>query len=174
MAIRLPWELPVNPLAPPEVRRRLQSGGFDVAHVHMGVVSPFATDMARVALGLGLPTAITWHCLMERSRLLFRALGHARRWGERGAALSAVSGVAAASVQTVVGRGAQAPQVGVLPNGIDQALWEPPADLRSRSDAEPVRIVAAMRLARRKRPSAVLSVAARARALVPPDVSMRL
>ena len=38
-------------------------GGFDVAHVHMGVVSPFATDLAGVALGIGLPTAITWHCL---------------------------------------------------------------------------------------------------------------
>ena len=75
MALRLPWELPVNPLAPPEVRRRLADGGFDVAHVHMGVVSPFATDMADVALGLGLPTAITWHCLIERSRPLFRLHG---------------------------------------------------------------------------------------------------
>jgi glycosyltransferase involved in cell wall biosynthesis len=174
MAIRLPWELPVNPLAPPEVRRRLQSGGFDVAHVHMGVVSPFATDMARVTLGLGLPTAITWHCLMERSRPLFRALGHARRWGRRGAALSAVSGVAAAAVQSVVGRGGADPQVHVFPNGIDATLWEPPLDRRQRVDTDPVRIVAAMRLASRKRPSAVLSVAARARALVPPDVPMRL
>jgi glycosyltransferase involved in cell wall biosynthesis len=174
MAVRLPWDLPVNPLAPPEVRRRLRSGNFDVAHVHMGVVSPFATDLARVALGLGLPTAITWHCLMERSQPLFRALGHARRWGERGAALSAVSGVAAASVQTVVGRGARAPEVRVFPNGIDAGLWEPPEDRPVRGPGDPVRVVAAMRLARRKRPSAVLAVAAQARALVPPEVPMRL
>jgi glycogen synthase len=161
MGIRLPWELPVNPLAPPEVRRRLRSGGFDVAHVQMGVVSPFATDLAGVALGLGLPTAITWHCLMERSQPVFRALGHARRWGARGAALSAVSSVAAASVQQVVGPGSE---VRVFPNGIDATLWRPPPRSTRPGDG-PVRVVAAMRFAARKRPLAVLEVAARARKL---------
>jgi glycogen synthase len=170
MALRLPWELPVNPLAPPEVRRRLREGRFDVAHLHMGVVSPFATDMARVALGLGLPTAVTWHCLMERSRPVFRALGHARRWGQQGAALSAVSGVAARSVQAVVGDGSE---VRVFPNGIEAAHWAPPAWSAARPD-RPVRIVAAMRLAARKRPVAVLDVAARARAAVPAHVPMTL
>jgi glycosyltransferase involved in cell wall biosynthesis len=161
MAIRLPWELPVNPFAPPEVRRRLWAGGFDVAHVHMGVVSPFATDMARVALGLGMPTAITWHCLMERSQPVFRALGHARRWGAQGAALSAVSGVAATSVQQVVGGGSE---VRVFPNGIDTTAWRPPPPAPRAADA-PIEVVAAMRFAARKRPLAVLEVAARAREL---------
>ena len=170
MAIRLPWELPVNPLAPPEVRRRLRAGGFDVAHVHMGVVSPFATDLARVALGLGLPTAVTWHCLMERSRPLFRALGHARRWGAKGAALSAVSGVAAAAVQAVVGEGSE---VRVLPNGIDADLWAPPSP-PLRDPGAPVEVVASMRLAARKRPLAVLEVAEAARQLLPADRAMRL
>jgi glycogen synthase len=170
MAVRLPWELPVNPLAPPEVRRRLRSGGFDVAHVHMGVVSPFATDMARVALGLGLPTAITWHCLMGRSRPLFRALGHARRWGRRGAALSAVSSVAAANVQSVVGGGSE---VRVFPNGIDAGRWQPKDPAPRAADA-PVQVVAAMRLAARKRPLAVLEVAKAARELVRGDRGMRL
>jgi glycosyltransferase involved in cell wall biosynthesis len=174
MAVRLPWQLPVNPLAPPQVRRRLADGGFDVAHVHMGVVSPFATDLAGVALGLGMPTAITWHCLMEHSRPVFRVLGHARRWGERGASLSAVSGVAAATVQQVVGTGDGAPEVRVFPNGIDTGLWSPPQDRRPREDGAPVRVVAAMRLAARKRPSAVLDIAERARAAVPAEVAMRL
>lgn len=169
MALRLPWELPVNPLAPPEVRRRLRSGGFDVAHVHMGVVSPFATDLAGVALGLGLPTAITWHCLMERSRPVFRLLGHARRWGEQGAALSAVSGVAAASVQTVVGDH----EVGVFPNGIDTTRWSPP-ERGLRDHGGPVEVVASMRFAARKRPLAVLEVAARARQQLPADHRMSL
>ena len=169
MALRLPWELPVNPLAPPEVRRRLQSGGFDVAHVHMGVVSPFATDLAGVALGLGLPTAVTWHCLMERSRPVFRLLGHARRWGEQGAALSAVSGIAAASVQTVVGDH----EVTVFPNGLDIARWSPPQG-GLRDHGGPVEVVASMRFAARKRPLAVLEVAARARALLRPEHQMRL
>ncbi|WP_457252693.1 glycosyltransferase family 4 protein [Pedococcus sp. P5_B7] len=170
MAIQLPWQLPVNPFAPPEVRRRLTAGGFDVAHVHMGVVSPFATDLAGVALGLGLPTAITWHCLMERSQPVFRALGHARRWGARGAALSAVSGVAATSVQSVVGRGTE---VRVFPNGIDTSLWRPPPRA-AREQRAPVEVVAAMRFAARKRPLAVLEVAARARDLAGGDRPMRL
>lgn len=174
MAVRLPFELPVNPLAPPEVRRRLEGGRFDVAHVHMGVVSPFATDMARVALGLGLPTAITWHCLMDRSAPVFRVLGQARRWGARGAALSAVSSVAAQNVRSVVGRGTP---VTVLPNGIDVDLWRRPsdhADPATGAHARPVEVVAAMRFAARKRPLAVLKVAHRARQLAPADVALRL
>jgi glycosyltransferase involved in cell wall biosynthesis len=173
MAMRLPFELPVNPLAPPEVRRRLAAGGFDVAHVHMGVVSPFATDMAKVALGLGLPAAITWHCLMERSAPAFRVLGHARRWGERGAALSAVSAVAAADLRAVVGQ--QTP-VTVFANGIDVERWRRPAATGPADDdpARPVEVVAAMRFAARKRPLAALEVARRARELVPADARMRL
>jgi glycosyltransferase involved in cell wall biosynthesis len=170
MALRLPWELPVNPLAPPEVRRRLKDGGFDVAHVHMGVVSPFATDMADAAISVGLPTAITWHCLVERSRPLFRVTGHARRWHRRGAALSAVSAVTAASVHGIVGG---RPQVEVLPNGIDVGLWAPPRP-RVKPAGAPVRVVAAMRFAARKRPIAVLEVAAAARQIVPADVPFTL
>jgi glycosyltransferase involved in cell wall biosynthesis len=176
MALRLPWELPVNPLAPPEVRRRLRRGGFDVVHLHMGVVSPFASDLADVALGLGLPTAITWHCLMARSAIVFRALGHARRWGRRGAALSAVSGVAAAQVRQAAGEGLR---VEVLPNGIDVATWAPPENAATPERATPpegevVRVVAAMRFARRKRPAAVLEIARAARDLVPPGVGLQL
>ena len=163
MALRLPWELPVNPLAPPEVRRRLAHGGFDVAHVHMGVVSPFATDMADAAQRIGLPTAITWHCLIERSRPLFRLTGHARRWAGRGAALSAVSAVTAGSVRGIVGPGAR---VEVLPNGIDVDAWAPP-HRHEPQPGSPVRVVSAMRLAVRKRPLAVLEVAAAARQVLP-------
>ncbi|MDU0312904.1 glycosyltransferase [Phycicoccus sp. M110.8] len=178
MAVRLPFELPVNPLAPPEVRRRLAEGGFDVAHVHMGVVSPFATDMVRVALGLDLPAAITWHCLMDRSAPLFRVLGQARRWGARGAALSAVSSVAAANVAGVVGHDVP---VHVFPNGIDVEHWRAPgppghagAAGEAREAARPVRVVAAMRFAARKRPLAVLQVAHRARQLAPAGARMSL
>ena len=170
MALHMPWELPVNPWAPPEVRRRLRRGGFDVVHLHMGVVSPFASDLARVALGLGLPTAITWHCLMARSRPVFRALGQARRWGQRGAALSAVSGLAASQVRSVVGPGVP---VEVLPNGIDVSAWSPAGSAPAADDGV-VRVVSAMRFAARKRPLAVLEIVRAARAVVPADVELRL
>ncbi len=160
MAIPLPGGVPVNPLAPPEVRRRLRAGRFDVAHVHMGVVSPFATDMARVSASIDLPTAITWHCVIDRSAPVFAALGQARRWARGGAALSAVSTMAAERV----GRVADAPgRVGVLGNGIDAAAWRRPAGMPPRDPDAPVRVVSALRLARRKRPLAVLQVLRAAR-----------
>ena len=167
MALPLPGGVPVNPLAPPEVRRRLRAGTFDVAHVHMGVVSPFATDMARTALGLGLPTAVTWHCVLDGSRPIFRAIGSARRWAEAGAALSAVSSMAAERVASISG-GAQ---VAVLGNGIDPVAWAPAGDRMPRADGV-VRVTSALRLARRKRPGAILDVLADARRRLPAEIEL--
>jgi len=169
MAIPLPGGVPVNPFAPPEVRRRLAAGGFDVAHVHMGVVSPFATDMVGVALGIGLPTAVTWHCVIDRSAPAFRLLGRAGRWAARGAALSAVSTMAAARIRLVAGRDVP---VGVLGNGIDAAAWARPADLAARAPGASVRVVSALRLTRRKRPLAALQVLREARRLLDPGVAL--
>lgn len=174
--LRLPGGAPVNPFAPPEVRRRLAAGGFDVAHVHMGVVSPFAVDMVRVAQGLGLPTAVTWHCVLDRSIPAFRVLGSVRRWAARGAALSAVSSMAAGRVGQLTGG---AP-VAVLPNGIEVATWAPPAGAATHPETEDtngpessVRVVSAMRLVRRKRPLDLIEVLARAQSLVPAGVRIK-
>ncbi|MFX4286219.1 glycosyltransferase family 4 protein [Janibacter sp. G349] len=164
--------LPVNPLAPPEARRVLAAGGFDVAHVHMGVVSPFAWDMADLTTDLGLPTALTWHCVLDRAA---RPLGPMiRRWVDRGAVLSAVSGFAAEGVR----RAAKGEPVAVLPNGIDPSLWAPPLVWVPRSawavrapaslETHSVRLVTATRLAPRKRVGALLSVVAAARGRLGP------
>ncbi len=167
MALALPGGVPVNPIAPPEVRRRLAAGGFDAAHVQMGVVSPFATDMARVALSVGLPTAVTWHCVLGVSRPLFTVLGSARRWARAGAALSAVSSMAAQRVSSIAG-GAE---VRVLGDGIDAARWAPPAPRVPSADGV-VRVTSALRLARRKRPGAIVDVLDEARRLLPDTVGL--
>lgn len=164
----LPGGIPINPFANPEVRRRLSAGGFDVAHVHMGVISPFAVDLARIALGVGLPTAITWHCVIDRSAVVHRTLGYAARWASRGAALSAVSGMAAERVGRIVPPGTV---VNVIGNGIDVGSWQRPADLPESEDGV-VRVTAVQRLVRRKRPAALLEVLVAARGLVPADVPM--
>ena len=44
LGARVPFGLPVNPGARALLRQRLAAGGFDVAHVHVGVISPFAVD----------------------------------------------------------------------------------------------------------------------------------
>ena len=85
LAIPLPFGLPVNPFARSEVRRRLVAGRFDAAHAHLGVVSPFATELVPLALDLGLPVAATFHCVIDRcapavpGRRPPRPLGRARR-----------------------------------------------------------------------------------------------
>lgn len=158
VTLPIPFALPVNPVAPSIIRDELRT--FDVAHVHMGVVSPFATDMANLALDLAVPTAITWHCVLgEAAIAAHRRLGTAARWRARGAALSGVSRMAG----RLVGRAARVDErvggdaIAVLPNGIDAASWRldgmPPA-----RDTGRVRVVAAMRFAPRKRVHALLAM----------------
>jgi glycogen synthase len=172
LALRLPFELPVNPLAPRLLRRRLAEGGFDVAHVHMGVVSPFAVDAARVTTGLGLPTVMTWHCMLGSLEPVFRAAGQVRTWAARGVAMNAVSAVAAEPLQRIVGSSGV---VNVLSNGIEVGRWAPQTGQQPvREAGGAVRVVSAMRLAGRKRPLPLLRIMARVRAMVPNDIAMSL
>jgi glycosyltransferase involved in cell wall biosynthesis len=166
LAIRLPWELPVNPRAPRELRRRLVAGGFDVAHVQTGVVSPFAWDCTRMVVALGVPAAMTWHCMLGPVAPLFGAAGFVRRWARAGVAMSAVSAAAALPLRRVVG---SAGEVAVLPNGIDVAAWSPGAPTSSDPSVHrPLRLVTAMRLAPRKRPVALVELVRRAADRLPP------
>ncbi len=172
LALRLPFELPVNPLAPRLLRQRLAEGEFDVAHIHMGVVSPFAVDCARVTTAMGLPTAMTWHCMLGALEPVFRATRYVRGWASRGVAMSAVSAVAAEPLQRIVGSEGV---VNVLCNGIDVDRWASPADEVPERDAgKVVRVVAAMRLAARKRPIPLLRIMVRVRALVPNETAISL
>ncbi len=168
LAIRLPYQLPWNPMAATDLRRRLRhAADFDVAHVHMGIVSPFTLDCTRVALDHGLPTTMTWHCMLGPAEAPFTWLRAFRAWAARGVAMNAVSSVAAAPVQRVIG---DAGTVAVLPNGIDLHRWWRPDPQHRRMPAStqgPLRIISAMRLAPRKRPLALLSVLRRIRDLAP-------
>lgn len=174
MGIKLPGRLPVNPLAAGEVRRRLTAGGFDVAHVHMGIISPFTVDCTRVALRVGLPVAMTWHCMLGPGEPVFHLSQVARRWARRGVTMSAVSATAAAPVQRVIG---SAGRVEVVPNGIDLSRWwnadTPDAPATPAPAGGELQVVTAMRLAMRKRPFAVLDVMGRVRERMP-GVPVRL
>lgn len=163
IGMALPFELPVNPRAPAVLRSVLRDVRPDVVHVHAGVVSPFAFDGARVAVGQGLPTAITWHCMLDGAVLALRAAVQVSRWRKAPVALSAVSHVAARRVAQVFG----AP-VRMMPNGVDLDAWRPdPAAVAAQPAGEPrggapLRLVAATRLAPRKRASALVDVVAAA------------
>jgi glycosyltransferase involved in cell wall biosynthesis len=146
LGARLPFDLPVNPSQARLVGATLDDVRPDVVHVHAGVVSPFAFDGARLALARGLPTAITWHCMLDGLVPGLRAAVRVTGWRATRAALSAVSGAAAQRVAAVF----EAP-VEVVPNGLDLEAWAPADGAVRRGDDDPVRLVATMRLAPRKR-----------------------
>lgn len=150
LGARLPFELPVNPAAVPRMRTVMRGLAPDVVHVHAGVVSPFAYDGARVALRERLPLAITWHCMLDGVVPALRVVSRAR-WRRAAVALSAVSGAAAERVEAVFGG-----PVGVVPNGMDLEAWRP-SDVEP-SPGAPLRCVATMRLAPRKRGLALLGL----------------
>lgn len=173
MGADLPGRLPINPWAKSDVKRRLAAGGFDVAHVQMGITSPFTVDCTRVALQLGMPVAMTWHCMLGPAEPLFHLSQIARLWARSGVAMSAVSRVAAEPVQRAL---AGSGTVNVVPNGIDIDHWW---HVASAAPTEPpprageLQVVSAMRLATRKRPLPLLSLMRKVRTLAP-DVPFRL
>ncbi|QQY24244.1 glycosyltransferase family 4 protein [Dermacoccus nishinomiyaensis] len=150
-SLGLPHDVALNPMAVSQLRLALSKGGFDVVHAHIGVISVFSFDAVRLALDLGLPTAVTWHSVMAWAGPLLKPLGFVRRWAKGGAALSAVSQVAAHPIRDMAGRGHE---VVVLPNGIDADAWTP-GEPRT---GDEVRVISAMRLATRKRPLEFFSV----------------
>ena len=167
LTANLPWELPVHPRAGRAVLEVLQRGGYDVAHVHAGVVSPFAYAAAPAAVRAGVPTVVTVHCMWGPLTPAFRLLDRAVRWSSWPVVLSAVSDAAAVAIRGIVGPGVE---VGVLPNGIDPADWY--VDPLPR-DPDEVHLVAVMRLAPRKRPLQLLRMLRAVRELVPAPVRLR-
>ncbi|WP_420112238.1 glycosyltransferase family 4 protein [Pseudactinotalea sp.] len=173
LASRSTFGIPVHPRGLWLIRRALRMLKPDVVQVHAGVVSPFAYDGARAARSLGLPLAITWHCMLDGVESLVAAGAKATGWDDAAFAPSAVSTVAAERVADALGRS----DVSVLPNGLDLAPWVAAA-------ASPVpnavpgtlRVVATQRLAPRKRAIPLISAIARAHEQLGrrPDGSARL
>jgi glycosyltransferase involved in cell wall biosynthesis len=167
LALGLPYELPVNPRATAGVREILAGGGFDVAHVHAGVVSPFAFAAAPVAARAGVPTVVTLHCLWGYLTPAFRVLDGRAHWSRWPIVFSAVSDVAAVPLRRIAG---QDVEVEVLPNGIAPEEW---AVDRLPRDGDEVLVVSVMRLAPRKRPMQLLRTLREARELIPSSVRLR-
>lgn len=152
--------VPVNPAAGRHMAALLRERRPDVVHVHAGLVSPFAFDGARTAVRVGAPVAITWHCMLDGAVTALRAGARLSGWRAAPVALSAVSRAAAERVRAVFGR-----EVAVVPNGVDLGRWQPHGP-RERPSG-PLRCVATMRLAPRKRPGALVRLVGEAVAQLP-------
>ncbi|MGN8246565.1 glycosyltransferase family 4 protein [Cellulomonas soli] len=170
MGARMPFDLPVNLRDGRLFRQAFAQVRPDVVHVHAGVVSPFAHDGVRAATAAGLPTVVTWHCMLDGTVPALRLLSRTSRFEVGAVALSAVSTAAADRV-----REAFDGPVHVMPNGIDLDAWAPhEVGLPARSthgdeDPGPLRLVATMRLAPRKRAVPLVSLVGDAVRRLPPD-----
>lgn len=143
-------------------------GAFDAIHVHVSVVSPFATAAAIAATRAGLPTVVTVHSLLTGLGPLPWLADSALRLRDLPVVWTAVSDKAAIPLRRAFGH--ETP-VAVLPNGIDADAWRVGPGHRS---AQTVTVVSVMRLAARKRPIALLRMMRRVRDTVSADMGLRL
>ena len=166
LSARLPGDLPVHPRTRAGVRALLEAHPSDVAHVHMGAVSPFAWGALRALAELRMPTVVTVHSMWgPLSRGGYRA---ARSLLTRpGVVVSAVSSTAAGPVEAALGV-----PVGVLPNAIDPAPWRQSTPVPRVPGV--LRVVTVARLAPRKRVGALLGAVGRAQVLAGPDMRIEM
>lgn len=151
------------PVATERLRRELAA--YDVVHAHTSLFSPLAWGATRIAAESDLPAMITMHSLPAAGGVavpwmlgrLDRGFGPRVLW-------TAVSEVVAASLrQALPGR-----PVEVLHNGIDPSPWRVP----ERPD-HVLTVVSTMRLARRKRPTALLHTLQDIRRKLPSELALR-
>lgn len=164
----LPFDIPFTRKAFREVARLLVDEQVDVAQFHGGVVSPLSYIGARAAQKAGIPTVITVHCIWSYATPMFVGLNALTGWGKWPVVLSAVSEVAVAPIRRRAKKGSQ---VVVLPNGIENDVWqiEPVPH-----DPLLVRFVSVMRLAPRKRPMHLLKMIHQVVERLPEGLSVEL
>lgn len=150
-----------------DLRRLLDELAPDVVHVHVSVISPFASTAARRATSAGFATLVTVHSMWSRLGPLPGAAHGLLRLGSWPMAWSAVSEPAAAPLRTMLGPGVR---VHVLPNAVDPGAWRP-----TDATASPVvpTIVSVMRLTRTKRTLPLARILLDVRRRVPADVPLR-
>lgn len=163
---RMPFDMPVHPRTTAHLVPLLEELQPDVVQIHLGVVSPFAWGGIRSAVKVGLPTLVTVHCVWgQAAKATYGVADHLVKWSESGVQLSAVSRVAAERIEAA----SDTPvSVLVVPNGVDPQDWNSAGRvIRTPEQAKesPVRFVAAMRLAPRKRATPLLKMFAAAREL---------
>ncbi len=143
----------MHPLSVREGVAALERLRPDVVHAHLGVASPLAFFVARAAAQRGIPTVVTVHSMWAGVRPIMRTMDFLGRWSQLPILWTAVSRAAAGPVAAVLPPGTT---IHVLANGIDQDQWRlasppPPPD-------DVLVLAAVMRLARRKRPIALLAI----------------
>jgi glycosyltransferase involved in cell wall biosynthesis len=149
-AFRRPHAL--HPLAVQAGIGTLRDLDVDVVHAHLGVASPLAFFLARAAARDGIPTLVTVHSMWAGVGPIMSTMDALGGWSTLPITWTAVSEAAAAPLRRLL---APDTEIRVLSNGIDQERWRMPAAAERPGELV---LVAVMRLARRKRPIALLRI----------------
>ncbi len=129
----------------------LRDGGFDVVHIHCGVIAPLAYGGVRLAARSGIPTALTFHSVYDYLEPALHNLAQLSGAWRYPVAWSAVSKHVAKEASRILND----TEVNVLPNGIDPSSWPTPPHVRRPDE---LRLVAVMRLQVRKRPRDLFAI----------------
>lgn len=142
----------VHPFAFATGVKVLRALDVDVVHAHLGVASPLAFFGARSAARAGIPTVVTVHSMWAGVGPIMATMDAVGGWSGLPIAWTAVSEAATVPVRRHLRPGTP---ITVLSNGIHQDGWRMPAATERPGE---LRLVAVMRLARRKRPLALLRI----------------
>lgn len=111
---------PMNPFAGPLFRAIFPH--FDLLHVHVGVLSPFAHLALQVAAQGTIPTLATFHCELSTWAPLMRASGFFDRLVEAGVLFSGVSSLMNTQINQVL-QPRNRRHWPIIPNGVDTNFW---------------------------------------------------
>lgn len=167
---------PMNPFAGSLFRAIFPH--FDLLHVHVGVLSPFAHLALQVAAQGTIPTLATFHCELSTWAPLMRASGFFDRLAEAGVLFSGVSSLMNTQINQLL-QPRNRWHWPIIPNGVDTNFWvanEPavqksgkptpaanseglPTETTNLAGMRHFEAVSAIRLMPRKRPFALIKFA---------------
>lgn len=149
------------------VARAIAAEQPDVVHAHVSIVSPVAFAAAVAAERQHLPSVVTFHSIIPRTRTFARGVGALLGAGNWRTCYTAVSQCVAGAVRPF----APAHSFAVLPNAIDVEAWRSEA---ARASTNELRLVSVMRLNAKKRPFALVAMMRRLAAMRPSAPLARL
>ncbi len=150
----------------------LAEGEYDLVHAHASVLSPLAFAGMAAADTLGLPAVLTQHSVLGRAIPLLAAADRLFGWTRWRVLHTAVSPFVADEVREAAARAGHTIETQVLPNGIHPRAWA--VARRAAGVPGELHMASVMRLASRKRPRALVEIAAMMRDRLPSGMRFSL
>ncbi|MGV7221722.1 MAG: glycosyltransferase family 4 protein [Nitrospinales bacterium] len=150
-----------------QIEAILKNEKCDVVHCHANVINPVSYGGAYLSQRIGFPVIITWKSILGVYTPLLKIANKIYGWSNWPVLFSGVSEVTAKDIKSIVRK----KDVHILPNGIDVSKWKVDPVTR---DPKEILLVSTMRLARKKRPLAMIKMIAELSKIIPSDFQLKL